>query len=199
LRLKEHASLCVLRNTEARPRARITLHVYSSVPNHTPHNLEMIMTNAHLFKRELASPSVYNSLSTTLSTHSFSVPLLTWASEFYRTCRQLSFHREDSTSLCRKPLPSHWSIIRHCCHASVLTGQIKFQLSKNLIILLQTKMVNITLLEWSYMWSKSKSHRFIKILWRKKIIFTLLEWSYMRSKSKNNNFIIQSNHLLKKI
>jgi hypothetical protein len=63
------------------PRLRITLYVSSTVPNHTPHNPEMVMINSRLYKGELASPLRYDSFFTTLSTHSFSVPLLTWASE----------------------------------------------------------------------------------------------------------------------
>jgi len=41
------------------------------------------MTNACLYKGELASPSRYMSLFTTFLTHYFSVSLLTWASERY--------------------------------------------------------------------------------------------------------------------
>jgi len=65
-RLKEHTSLSALFHTEAHLCTRITLHVSSSVRNHTPHNPE----------GELTSPSRYTSLFTTLSTNSFSTPLL---------------------------------------------------------------------------------------------------------------------------
>jgi hypothetical protein len=61
----------------AHPRTRTTLDVSCSVLNHTPHNPETTMANTRLSKGELASPSRYTSLFTTLLTHSFSVPLLT--------------------------------------------------------------------------------------------------------------------------
>jgi len=37
----------------------ITLHVSFPVPNHTPHNQEIVMPRARLYKGELASPSRY--------------------------------------------------------------------------------------------------------------------------------------------
>lgn len=82
-RLKEHVSLHAPCHTGVRPRARITLHVSYSVPNHTPHKPKTVMTSAHLYKSELASPSSFTSLFTTLLTHPFSVNdvsvgVLTW-------------------------------------------------------------------------------------------------------------------------
>ena len=77
-RPKEHSSLLASTTQEcAGLHARMTLHVSCSVPNQTPHNLETVMTSAHLYKGELASPSRYTSLFTTLLTHSFSILLLT--------------------------------------------------------------------------------------------------------------------------
>jgi len=55
----------------------ITLHVSLPAPNHTPHNPEMGMPRAGLYKDELALPSRYTILFTTLFALSLSVPLLT--------------------------------------------------------------------------------------------------------------------------
>jgi len=74
---KEHASLPTPCHTGARLLARIMLHVSRNCPNYTPHLTETVMYRARLYKGELASPSRYTSLFTTLLTHSFSVPLLT--------------------------------------------------------------------------------------------------------------------------
>jgi len=57
--LREHANLLTPCHIGARPHARITLHMSSFVPNHTPHNPETVTTNARLYKAELASPSRY--------------------------------------------------------------------------------------------------------------------------------------------
>lgn len=103
-----------------------------TIPNHTPHNPETVKLNARLYKGELASSSRYDSLFTTLSTHSFSVPLVTWASECWRACRLLSFHYKDSSPPYWKPLPSHRSIFRHCCHSSILTGHISKHMWNNM-------------------------------------------------------------------
>jgi len=51
--------------------------VLPPAPNRMPHNPETVMTNARLYKGELASPSRCTSLFTTLLTHSFSASLLT--------------------------------------------------------------------------------------------------------------------------
>jgi len=56
-------------HTGARLLAGITLHVSFPAPNHTSHNPEMVMGNARLYKGELAAPSRYTSLFTTLLTH----------------------------------------------------------------------------------------------------------------------------------
>jgi len=78
---KEHVSLHASRYTGARLHAGITLHVSFSALNHTPHNPKTVMTQARLYKGELATPSRYTSLSTTLLKHSSSVSLLTLALE----------------------------------------------------------------------------------------------------------------------
>jgi len=74
---KEHASLPTPCHTGARLLAGVTLHVIPNYPNHMPRLTETVMLKARLYKGELASPSRYTSLFTTLLTLSLSVPLLT--------------------------------------------------------------------------------------------------------------------------
>jgi hypothetical protein len=74
---REYADLPAPCHTGAHLLVGITLHVSLPAPNHTPHNPETVMPRACLYKGELASPSRYTSLFTTLLTLSLSVPLLT--------------------------------------------------------------------------------------------------------------------------
>jgi len=53
---KEYAGLSASCRTEAWLRARIIIRVSSSVPNHTPHNPETVMTNARLYRVNLFHP-----------------------------------------------------------------------------------------------------------------------------------------------
>ena len=61
-----HANLSAPCHTGACLLAEITLHVSTPAPNQTPHNPEMVMPRARLYKGELASPSRYTTLFTTL-------------------------------------------------------------------------------------------------------------------------------------
>jgi hypothetical protein len=62
--LNEHASSNAPRHTEARLRARITLHVSSSVPDHTMHNPETVMINKRSYiKVNLLHPQGINHFS----------------------------------------------------------------------------------------------------------------------------------------
>jgi len=88
-RLKEQANLNTPCHIEAHPRARITIHVSSFVPNHTAHNLETVLPNARLYKGEFASFPRYHSLSTTIS-HTLSEPI-TDLSVRVQTCLQAPF------------------------------------------------------------------------------------------------------------
>jgi len=63
---KEHSNSTAPCHTRASLPAGITLHVSTPVPNHTPHNPETVMPRARLYKGELASPSRYTTLFTTL-------------------------------------------------------------------------------------------------------------------------------------
>ena len=74
---KKHVNSSEPCHTGAHLLAKITLHVSTPAPNHTPHNPKTIMPRAQLYKGELASPLRYTTFFTTLLRLSFSVPLLT--------------------------------------------------------------------------------------------------------------------------
>jgi len=116
-RLKEHANFNAPHHIQDSPARGSSYTCHLTVLNHTPQNPEEVIVNAHLYKGNIASPSRYDSLFTTFSTHSFSVPLLTWALECWRAYRLLSFHYEDSSS-------PYQSTFRHRCLSSITTGHI---------------------------------------------------------------------------
>jgi len=122
--MREHTSLNAPYRTEARHRTRITLHVSSSVPNRTTHNMETVLTNVRLYKGELASLSRYTSLFITLSTHSLSS--ITDLSVGVLTCLQASFvpPRRFIIVVPEVVVVTLEHILCHRCHSIVLTGQI---------------------------------------------------------------------------
>jgi hypothetical protein len=75
--LRDHSSSRAPYRTRACLHVSITLHVYCFAPNHMLYKLETVIANARLHKGELASPSRYTSLYTTLLTHYLSVSVLT--------------------------------------------------------------------------------------------------------------------------